>query len=599
MTMGSQMASNVPAGPQDDEPVGPTGPRQLYAAFDSEPTRRVCEAVYFDAQLGRRILEVLLHRHHRAQPPDYELDTGAIVRHAWRARRWRLVRDTTLCAVLLAVCVGLGLQLPGRTSVVPAAAIVGLLVVADLVHRILRWRRVTTKIAARWLLRLLRHRPQRAAALLALLIALSIAFARNVVHLARLGAISVIGVGALVVLAIGLIDAALVSTWAKRCQRGSFLNGDPPLLRYQAPRLPSALEKRLGTIDHGPDPDQTESVAHGRVVVYDLSARRGKALINNAFVGSGESLGDFQINVDVSRGRTGADGVPLNPEKVSILDLHRTLERYIREQVEPGVWCGYRLYVDDTSLASGNDLLSDPYSGPPSVLPLAVHLGYLNEPTSSRRTYLCIQVPLAKWKGEIVVTLFVRGELTGDHLAVHNDVLILPDLKLANRAPKRYPPTDRWTWVTNVLRTGTTQAWRLLALSPYRRVRDSGFSVKRLVVRIRTRSWIKHKRSLQFGSIRSLREELARGSRVVHPNAIQDIRGTMAFLQHTLKSGLRRYLEDRNIDTSSLDEEMRNVINNQYNKIDQLNAKNVAFGEQSRAGDSTNGPDAPPADPQR
>jgi len=595
MTNGSLAMNDVPVGPSDDEPVARTGPQLRYAGFDTSPTRKVCEAVYYDPELRRRILEVVLIRHRRAWPPNYELDTTAIMRHAWRARRWQLGRDAAMCLVLLLAAGGVATRLMDRGGVRLTVALASLLVLSATTRRVFRWRHVTARSIRKAIFAVLRRRPKQVAVMAAVTFTVLVLYGPAAARIVRPSDLLFLAAGVGVVVVIGIVDAAVVSERASRCRTPGSVHGPIPLLRNRAPRLPAAFEERLATIDDAPEPDQAVRT-EGRVILYDLDKRLETMFVNSAFVGSGESLGDFRINIDVSRGQLRSDGTRKDPKSVSVLGLHRTLERFFRESAEPGVWCGHRMYVDDRGLANAEDLQPDPNARPVTRASLGDLLCYLVGPTAYVRTHLCLQIPISRWNGEIIVTLFVRGDLTAKHLTLHNDVLILPGVHLRCRPPAGYPPTDRWTRVTGPLRCGTIAIWPVLMRSPYRILAEARAGLWRQAHRLRMSRHIKHRRELRYGGISSLREDLAKGSRVIHPSAMEDITGAIAFLQHTLKAGLRQYLEQCEIDTSSLDDEVRNVINHQQNRIEHLHAKNVAFGERGHAGDVTGNPDERPSD---
>jgi hypothetical protein len=316
--------------------------------------------------------------------------------------------------------------------------------------------------------------------------------------------------------------------------------------------------------------------------------KRHETFVNNTFVGSGVSIGSFAINIDVSKGRMGPDGKRLKPGDVDLLDLHRALEQAARAPAVPTLWRGYRMYVDGRKVPDG--MLPDP-SGPPVALrPLPILLDRLLSPVSGERTYLCIQAPVTPWSYQIILTLFVRGDLTEDHLILHNDLLILPGLRLDNRGWPR-PPTDGWTHVSIALRLSTTRIWGAAIRSPANLLGDVGVFVRRCWRRLLLWHWTEHGGRLQHGAVYSIREKLAEGATIVHPNARQDINRTIAFLLQLLRNGLRRYLDGLDIDTARLDHDIRTVIHNQQTKIERMEAKNVTFGDHSPAGDTGGEPE--------
>jgi hypothetical protein len=593
MTIGYLMFTDVQTGSAQDVHMDEAPPESVAAGFDTWPTHKICEAVYLDEGLRRYVLDAL-RLPYRTFPPNYGLDITAVMRHAWRARSWQCGRDLALCAVQFLAIAGVAILLTTRGGEALIAVVIALGALTALTRRVMRWRKLTVWRVGKLLWPRIRRYPRRTAATATVLIVLCLLSLRAVAHLVRPWDLLIPAGGAVAIVAIGMLDAVVVSRRAKLC-RDWDPSPKPTLLRYQAPPLPAALEERLR--EDGPDPEQSTVRADGRVILYNLDRRSDMALIDNGFVGSGHSLGERQINIDVTIGRLEMDGTRRKPKAISLIALHRTLENTFGKAALPGMWCGYRMYVDDLSLRHDRDLLSDINAMPLTHVPVGDQLRYLQEPTALKRTHLSVQVPLARWGSEIIVTLFIRGELATGPLTLHSDILILPDVLPRRPYLRGYPPTDLSTYFRVALHGGCTRIWREAILSPVRLLREAWMSAARCRYRWRTRREIVHGRVPPWGGISSIREDLAMGNLVVHPNALQDLDGVIAFLLQTMKAGLKKYLEDCDIDASSLDDDVRNVIHNQQNKIDQLHAKNVTFGTKARAGDTDEKPKPTSSEP--
>ncbi|MFF5078266.1 hypothetical protein ACFY36_14535 [Actinoplanes sp. NPDC000266] len=550
---------------------------------DTDPTQWLCGAVYVDLDLRRFVLNMFLDTGLRTWPPNYGLDTTAVVRHAWQARRWTRRRDILLGVVVLSALVVLVTRWLSRGALVPACVVAGLIGLMMLTRWILRRRRIRIRDVFKWLRK--RGRSGRRAAVLTAL-ALMIAAAlsgHGFVRALRPGDAVVLGIAVAVVVLIGTVDGFVVLGRARRFLPD--LGATTPstiALRDAAPPLPVRLERRLSVLEDGAAPEKGSDGPLARVLVYDLPTRR-RTFVNNTFVGSGESLGPFEINVDVSKGHRGLDGKRHEPLPVNLEELHHAVATAAARQDAKSLWCGFRMYVDGTSVSK--DLLPTRSGRPVATQELRVVLDRLRQPVPGERTYLCVQFPLANWAYRIVLTLFVRADLTGDHLIVHNDILILPGPLVSGR---KWPsiPTDAWTHGGGALRLGMTRIWGAAAASPVRVLLDVAVLLRRLWSRVFLWNHMWHQRRLAHGAVYSIREKLAEGAVVVHPDAVQDINTAIAFLIQLLQNGLRNYLESRDIDTTRLDDDIKTVITNQQTKIEELHAKNVTFGDHSQAGDN-------------
>nr|MDT0661475.1 hypothetical protein [Micromonospora sp. DSM 115978] len=564
-------------------PIDPIDEKPDYLAApltNNRPTCRLCEAMYLNGTLRRSILAAYLGRTVTAWPPNYGLDMVAVLRHAWRAQRWERARNVALCGVLLGTLMMLAGRCVARGDERLAAVVVALLLLLEVLRRILRRCKITARSAFAWLWAWRRNRRRLARRGLVLLLLCVGMFGWLLLLLVRLEDLLAALVGGVVLWGIGLVDAYVVAGRARRC-RLAYRTLGAPRLRDDVPRMPVQLERGFGALGEGPDPDQAAGSPMARVVVYDMELRH-----DNPFIGSGQSIWDVEYRVDTHLGRVGKDGKRRRPRPTDMVTLHRTLESSMRQAAVPGLWCGYRMYVDGLGLLN-DDVLPDPTRVPVTQQPRDRVLQYLREPTTRRRTYLCVQVPVSGWDNEIIATLFIRGQRIGEQLIMHSKILVLPAMQFRRTGGPKKNPNDHWTQLVHALHFGTTRIWTAALRSPRTLIEDAVAVVRRRWRRWRIYRAVKHGRDLRYGAIDSIREQLAVGGSIFTPNAVQDIKGTIAFLEQTLTKAIREYLVERRIDTSSFDGMVQNIFNQHQNKIDQLNAKNVTFGSKSRAGDTS------------
>ncbi|WP_157995732.1 hypothetical protein [Thermomonospora amylolytica] len=87
------------------------------------PTRYMCAAAYLDETFARKLTKEFVEEDHRGVVPSFGFDLVPVVRHALRARRMRLVRDTVLTVAIL---LGLLLNFQATLVVLAAFLMVGL-----------------------------------------------------------------------------------------------------------------------------------------------------------------------------------------------------------------------------------------------------------------------------------------------------------------------------------------------------------------------------------------------------------------------------------------------------------------------------------------
>ncbi|MBO3741163.1 hypothetical protein [Actinoplanes flavus] len=551
-------------------------PEEPHRSWTSTPTRQLCASMHLYPGLRNSVLELFLGERHRAWGPNYGVDSTAVIRHAWWARRWQRIRDTALGLVLLAMVVTLVSRWWAHGRLVAVGATIAWIVAAVALRRLMRRRRWTARRVAIWY----RQRKESwrqfiwwcAAVVVAALGFTGYGFWQAVGRREAM----VIGVAAGVVLLIGILDETVVMARARRAMFGRPGGSGERPPREQAPALPARPARRLADLHDSPEPPQTSEHALARVVTYDFGSRRD-TFLENTFVGSGSVIDQFQFDIDVARGRTTASGSRKKPKPVDLVSVHHGLERVALTDDLPGSWVGYRTYVDGNGLPELPDCW----------LPLERMLPSLLHPTADRRTYLCYQVPVVNWDERIILTLFLRADLTGDNLMLHIDTLMLPLMTIGGSANIHQLPRDWWTHGTSAVCRGSTRVWRAAVRGLFWLPGDLSRLTQRVFATWFTNYRIRHHRPVGRGAAYSVREKLAEGVIMVHPNAVQDINRTIAFLMQALRNGLSDYLKSRNIDTSSLEDDIRTVIHRQQNKIGQLHSKNVVFGKKGKAGDQT------------
>ncbi|GGN90119.1 hypothetical protein GCM10010112_75230 [Actinoplanes lobatus] len=558
-----------------------------HRSWTSTPTRQLCASMHMDAGLRNAVLELFLGERHRAWGPNYGADSTAVIRHAWWARRWQRIRDTALGLVLLAMVVTLVSRWWVHGRLVAVGATMAWIAVAVVVRRFMRRKALTVGNAVTWY----RRQKESWRQLILLCAAVTVAALALTGYglwqaVGRREAM-VAGMAAGVVLIIGILDAAVVVARARRALTGRPGRDGKLPPRAQAPPLPARLARRLADLYDTPEPPQTSENALARVVTYDFGARRD-TFLENTFVGSGSVIDQFQFDIDVARGRTTADGSKKKPKPVDLVSLHRALEGVALTDALPGSWVGYRTYLDGHGLQTVPDCW----------LPLERMLAGLTDPTATRRTYQCYQVPVVNWDERIILTLFLRADLTGDNLMLHIDTLILPLMSFGGSSVIHRLPADWWTHGTAAVRLGSTRVWRAAVRGLLWLPSDLYRLTQRLSAAWFTNYQIRHNKPVGRGAAYSIREKLAEGVIMVHPNAVQDINRTIAFLMQALRNGLADYLKSRNIDTSSLEDDIRTVIHRQQNKIGELHSKNVVFGK-GKAGDKSPDKEEPKTDQEK
>jgi len=87
------------------------------------PTRYLCAAAYLDEAFARKLIKEFVVEDHRGVVPSFGFDLVPVIKHALRARRMRLVRDT---AIVLAVLAGAAVNPDAASAVLGLSMLVAL-----------------------------------------------------------------------------------------------------------------------------------------------------------------------------------------------------------------------------------------------------------------------------------------------------------------------------------------------------------------------------------------------------------------------------------------------------------------------------------------
>ncbi|MBL7491945.1 hypothetical protein I6A60_03560 [Frankia sp. AgB1.9] len=538
-------------------------------AIDSPPTRSLCAAVHLSNPLTDLVLSRTVRERHRAWAPCYSVNLPAVLQHALASRRRRRTRDGVLLLLLVGpptdVLVDLDLRFGAGVTLVSAVLVVGAVVVGRAALR--RWRG-DKPVTVRRVLGLLWRQISSEKGALALVVLLAVV-AGVAVLLVRGGAS--MPWADLLVLAGGLVVAWLTVV------------AD---LSIGAGKAAALLDRTKNPFDLArPLPgwilDRARDTGAANVIIYGNKRKK------DPFVGSGDRLGGFPIVVDVTRGKESGDGERATPEPIDVTALHRFLRTSAASVKIPGLWCGHRLYVDGMAVGGYLDLV--PERAHPSVteLPHDRLLAALYHPQPKRRAYLCLQ--LTGWDGELVVTMFVRAELSANLLMIEvsaHGLLPVDESWLGDVAGLAGARERAW----DIVRAASRQTLGSLLGSPRRCVGELVKELRHQRQSARDARSIRRLRRFDYGLAYSLREIVAREEHRYYNSRI-DEQGQVARLQDQLLRALEEFLDARGVDTSDLTDRRRTVVNNITSYLfGDVVGDNVAIGTNSRAGDGRERP---------
>jgi hypothetical protein len=412
---------------------------------------------------------------------------------------------------------------------------------------------VDVVVVARWALVALRRRAQRDAVLTCVL---------------GLGVLAAWLAGNWLPILVMLVSAVMVvgrERWlvqhgvvARQMLRDRFDPASAPSFRSRS------VERRLSVLERQQD---------GNLIVF-----QGQ----KAFVGSGRQVRYNRLVINVYAGKRGKDGKPRRPIPFTNQELHNAVVDALDRMGFPGLRVKERLYVSGQHLADKPQLLPDDLAPPVASVGRELLDQGAMYPTPDARTYVCAEV--GGWKGQLVVSLFVRAVQARGSLHVDWTFRVLPPLNFNFLSLDTLYDLPKARQLLNTAATSMMRAIPALLLAPVHIIR---YSTRPLIGQSRRRGQsykIRHGLVFDYGSLESIRES-ASGYNRLHYFLAQDEWTYVLLAEHTLLRALGTFLDERKVDLEHFKSQENTFIKNVNNtKFKDFTAENIAAGKNARAG---------------
>jgi hypothetical protein len=302
---------------------------------------------------------------------------------------------------------------------------------------------------------------------------------------------------------------------------------------------------------------------HGNVVVYSGF---------NPFSSSGFDLDGWSFAIDLRKGRERL-GNRAEPKPFEAREMYDAIAKCIARLGIPGLSIEDRIFVSGSDIRDDRVLLPDIAARPVADVGPETMEGFIRTPTHRVRHYRCFRV--VDWRGELVVTLFLRFAVSNGRLFAELSRFVLPPLRpefrridaLAQESPLRQAFTlaQRSFWLTFPL------GLRSL-LTPVR-------PLLRIQRRAKSERQVRRDYFFDYGSRRSA---LDRARSTAYTRYFQKLDKEMyvKLFDRTLLDAIVDFLDEHDVETSELAERRETIINNGIMVPGgSVQAHNVAVGE--------------------
>jgi hypothetical protein len=298
------------------------------------------------------------------------------------------------------------------------------------------------------------------------------------------------------------------------------------------------------------------------------------------FVGCGLDRGGWSFVVDIRKGKETLDGTQ-RPQAFDVEDLYAALLDTVRSLRIPTLRVEDRLFMNGRDVRGERWILPDDYARPlPWVDPAVVH-EYMRAPTHRVRHYLTVQ--LVDWRGELVLSLFLRCNLVGGSLFCEGNYFLLPPVKEKYHEVDDVSAFPDSRALVREVALSAVSAPFLLVLAPFEVVERLFARGTRWLERRATRRMIRNRPMFDYGAATTIRQE---GMSPNYRHYFQKLDELMytKLVQKKVFESIATFLDARGIDTSELRERQRTILNSGVIITGgEIKADSLAVGSGARA----------------
>jgi hypothetical protein len=298
------------------------------------------------------------------------------------------------------------------------------------------------------------------------------------------------------------------------------------------------------------------------------------------FVGSGLDRGGWSFVVDIRRGKTGLAGAQ-QPMAFEVEELYSAVLETVRSLHIPTLRVEDRLFMNGRDVRGERWILPDDYARPlPWVDPAVVH-EYLRAPTHRVRHYLTVQ--LVDWKGELVLSLFLRFNVVGGSLFVEGNYFLLPPVKEQYHAVDDFSAFPDLRALAREVALSALWAPFLLVLAPFEVVERLFARWTRWLERRATRRQIRNRPMFDYGAATTVRQEGMSGNFRHYFQKLDELM-YIKLVQKKVFESAATFLDTRGIDTGELRERQSTILNSGVIITGgEIRAQSLAVGSGARA----------------
>lgn len=316
---------------------------------------------------------------------------------------------------------------------------------------------------------------------------------------------------------------------------------------------------------------QIAAVQRGNVVVYGGFS---------PFVGSGFDIGGWSFTTKVNKGKE-EHGKRLTPLPVHPEELHHALTKAIFDLELEGVNVEDKLYVDGQEIRDDQTFLPHPLSSPVASVDAATVRHFIEHSTAAVRHYKCIQS--ISWRGELVLSIFIRFTKIKNNLFAEASYFLLPPLQGAFHKVDCLRPSPTVSEVGNLLLISAFKAVVMPIYSSLVTLSNLLRPFTKWRADREVEKMIRDNPAFNYGALTTIRESFTSGNYRRYFQRL-DKEMNLKIIERQILDCIVDFLESKNIDTSDLSERKETILNNGVIiSGGTVQAQSIAVGKQAVA----------------
>jgi hypothetical protein len=291
------------------------------------------------------------------------------------------------------------------------------------------------------------------------------------------------------------------------------------------------------------------------------TAQKANVMIYAAFspfVGCGNNIGSWSIPVDLTKGKEDVVG-SLQPRPFELKDLYTETERAFRTLEFPNYAIEDKLCISGLDIRGEEKFLPDLMGRPCTRIESALVEEPGAESSMQARRYQTFR--LVDWSGELILSTFLRFAKTGHNLFIEVSYCLLVPVDEVYRSVDKMNPVPSWQdWIKLLSASAIKSIFIWLAWPFY----ICSLLFHPLIAWLKEREekkMIRENPAFNHGAVSSLREATCTSN--VYRRYFQKLDREMYLktLESQILTCIVEFLDERNIDTSSLKEAQTKIVN--------------------------------------